>query len=92
MNEEKDFELYNMYSACVTKIMKEFGVGNGVIYVDKPEDALTKAVELIENGTHKEQGLKARKFVENNNWDTITDEFEGVLEEVIRSDVLIKRV
>jgi glycosyltransferase involved in cell wall biosynthesis len=65
-------------------IMKEFGNDNGVIYVDKPEDVLKKAIELIENETLKEQGLKARRFVEKNSWDNITDEFEGVLEEVIR--------
>ncbi|MBT9138813.1 MAG: hypothetical protein DDT31_01390 [Syntrophomonadaceae bacterium] len=27
--------------------MKEFGEGNGVLYVDKPEDTLWKAVELV---------------------------------------------
>jgi glycosyltransferase involved in cell wall biosynthesis len=70
----------NMYSACVTKMTKEFGVGNGVIYVDRPEDVLNKAIELIENETLKEQGLKARRFVEKNSWDNITDEFERVLE------------
>ena len=64
-------------------IMKEFGDDNGVIYVSRSEDALKKAVELIENGTHKEQGLKARRFVEKNSWDNITDEFERVLEDTV---------
>jgi hypothetical protein len=39
-------------------IMKEFGNANGVIYVDKPEDALWKAVVLIENGSIEEEGKK----------------------------------
>ena len=72
-------------SVIVTKlsgIMKEFGEGHGVIYVDKSEDVLKKAIELIENETLKEQGLKARRFVEKNSWDNITDEFERVLEDV----------
>ena len=66
-------------------VMKEFGEDQGVIYVDKPEDALNKAIEVIENGTVEEHGLKARRFVEKYNWDDIVDEFESILEEVIRS-------
>jgi len=65
-------------------IMKEFGEGNGVVYVDKPEDSVTKAIELVENASVKELGLKARSFVETNCWDNITDEFERVLEGAIR--------
>ena len=61
-------------------VMREFGEGNGVIYVDKPEDALERAVELIEGGMIEEYGSKARGFVEPYNWDDIVDEFERVLE------------
>ena len=64
-------------------IMKEFGNDNGVIYVDKPEDALRRAVELVEKKKIVEHGLKARRFVEGYGWEDIVDEFEGVLEEVI---------
>lgn len=64
-------------------VMKEFGEDHGVIYVDKPEDVLWKAIELIENGFVEEEGRKARKFVENNDWDSITDTFERVLERLI---------
>ena len=60
-------------------IMKEFGKDNGVIYVDRPEDVLEKAVELIENNRIEEEGRKARKFVEKYSWDNITDEFERIL-------------
>jgi glycosyltransferase involved in cell wall biosynthesis len=62
-------------------IMKEFGGDHGVIYVDKPEDVLKKAIELIENGYIEEEGRRARRFVEELSWDNITDEFERVLEE-----------
>ena len=51
--------------------------------MDRPEDALKKVIELIENGSVEVEGGKARKFVEKYNWDDIVDEFEGVLEEVI---------
>ena len=65
-------------------VMKEFGEDHGVIYVDKPEDVLRKVIELIDNGHVEGEGRKARKFVEKYNWDDIVDEFERVLEEVIK--------
>jgi glycosyltransferase involved in cell wall biosynthesis len=61
---------------------KEFGACNGVIYVDISENVLKKAVELIENGSLKEHGSRARGFVEKYNWEDIVADFEGVLEEV----------
>jgi glycosyltransferase involved in cell wall biosynthesis len=64
-------------------VMKEFEEGNGVVYVDKPEEAVGKALELVRTGQARELGLKARKFVERNSWDKITDEFELILNEVI---------
>ena len=65
-------------------LLEMFGDNHGVIYVDKPENVLKKAVELIENGSAKEEGSKARRFVENYTWDSIVDEFERILEEVIK--------
>ena len=64
-------------------VIKEFGEDHGVIYVDKPKDVLKKAFELIKNENVKEQGSKARRFVERYNWDAVVDDFEGVLEDVI---------
>jgi glycosyltransferase involved in cell wall biosynthesis len=61
-------------------VMKEFGQNNGIIYIDRPEDVIYKALELIKNNDIHSQGIKARKFVENMSWDTVTDEFETVLE------------
>jgi glycosyltransferase involved in cell wall biosynthesis len=60
-------------------VMKEFGEGNGVIYVERTEDVLTKALELIGNGDIDILGSKSRSFVERNSWDKITDRFEAVL-------------
>ena len=65
-------------------IMKEFGDGHGVIYVDEPEDALKTAIILIENETIQEYGLKARRFVESYNWNDIVNDFEGILAEVVQ--------
>ena len=63
-------------------VMKEFGEGNGVVYVDRPEDALERAVELIEGGMIGEYGPAARGFVESYGWDDVVGEFERVLEKI----------
>lgn len=65
-------------------IMKEFGEDNGIVYIDRPEDTVAKAIELVQNGTIEELGRKARSFAEKHSWDRITNEFEKVLEELIR--------
>ena len=42
--------------------MKEFSNGNGVIYVNKPEDVLKKAIELIENKNIGREGKKGERL------------------------------
>ena len=64
-------------------VMKEFGTGNGVVYVDDAEDVVHKAIELSQNGSMAEIGVKARQCVLSNDWNTITDTFEKALGEVI---------
>jgi len=66
-------------------VTKEFGEDNGVIYVDKPEDAVAKAMELIQSARIEELGQKARGFVEKYSWQSITDEFEKILKETVES-------
>jgi len=61
-------------------VVKEFGEDNGVVYVDGPEDVISKAKELISNDKIGKLGIKARKFVEKYSWDKITDEFEKILQ------------
>ena len=60
--------------------MKESGEGYGVVYLGRPEDALWKAVELIEGGMISEYGSKARGFVGNYEWDGVVGECGGLLE------------
>lgn len=67
-------------------IMREFGEGNGVIYIDRPEDAVEKAMELINSGKLIEEGIKARKFAEQYSWDKIVNQFEEALGSLIRSN------
>lgn len=82
----KTYEYMAMKKPVITTklpgVMKEFGEDHGVIYVDKPEDTLDKAIELIESETIKEYGSKARKFVEKYNWDNVVNDFEAILEEI----------
>ena len=72
-------------STKLSGVLREFGEDNGVIYIDEPEDAINKAKGLIKDGKIGELGAKARKFVLKYSWDSITDEFEKILEEVVRS-------
>ena len=66
-------------------IIKEFGYGSGIEYVEDPGEVIEKAIRLSENRTKLiEAGSKARKFVEKYSWDNITDEFENILEEVVK--------
>lgn len=66
-------------------VIKEFGESNGVVYVDKPEDVIQKAIALVQGNQVEELGLKAREFATRNSWQKITDEFETLLEEAIKS-------
>ena len=65
-------------------VTREFGHDNGVVYVNRPEEVIKKAIELIADGNLSKLGSKARSFVERYSWDNITDEFEKILEEAIR--------
>ena len=64
-------------------VMKEFSEGNGVIYIEKPEDALEKALEIIYEGNITKEGDRARKFVEKLDWEHITDEYEYTLNDML---------
>jgi len=63
-------------------ISMEFGEGNGIIYVNGPEDVLS-TVEQYDTNELSELGEKARKYVEKNDWEDITRHFEETLEKLI---------
>ncbi len=64
-------------------VMKEFGNDSGVIYVQNPEDVVVKATALIQNGSAKELGCKAREYTEKLSWENIADKFEELLKDAI---------
>lgn len=63
----------------LTGLLKEFDYNNGVTYIEKPEEALAKISDLIYNEKIEVEGEKARRFVENNSWESLTDSFETIL-------------
>jgi glycosyltransferase involved in cell wall biosynthesis len=63
-------------------LVKEFGEDNGVLYVDRPEEVLKLAEELEESNRIQSEGIKARKFVEKQDWNATTDVFEQLLRDL----------
>jgi glycosyltransferase involved in cell wall biosynthesis len=60
-------------------LVTEFGDNNGIIYIDKPTDVLNKVHDLINSQSLAKHGEKALQFVEKNNWNSISIEFEDYL-------------
>ena len=67
-------------------VVKEFSEANGIVYVDRPEDVIQKAIELADNNSLNTLGLKAREFAVKNSWQKIADEFESILLEAIQDN------
>lgn len=59
-------------------LVKEFGEGNGVVYIERAEEALLRTNELNKSSISKE-GLKSLKYVSHNNWNKLILEFERIL-------------
>jgi glycosyltransferase involved in cell wall biosynthesis len=72
-------------ATSLSGLKKEFGAGNGVVYINSPREAVTTAIELAKNGQRDECGRRSRLFVEPNDWNTITDSFEKSLELIIHA-------
>lgn len=70
-------------------VIREFGEDNGIIYVIEPELALDKAICLIDNKMIRENGLRARKFIESYSWENVVISFENMLK-YLELDMSIK--
>ena len=64
-------------------LVREFGEGHGVVYVDGPEQVVPRALELARGGLLAELGAQARAFVSGNDWQTIVDAFENYLKGLV---------
>jgi glycosyltransferase involved in cell wall biosynthesis len=67
-------------------VQREFGDDHGVLWIDRPEDALRKAMELVNEGHITAHGEAARQFVRNNDWAAVVDDFEQELYECTGSE------
>ena len=64
-------------------LVREFGEGHGVVYVDDPSQVVETAMQLADNGQILPLGDLAREFVSKNDWETVTDEFERRLRDIV---------
>ncbi|MCD6515570.1 MAG: glycosyltransferase family 4 protein [Candidatus Odinarchaeota archaeon] len=65
-------------------IIKEFGKGNGIIYVNSPNEVLSVAAKLSRSRTKlRELGLRAANYVKRYSWKNITDQIEKILENLV---------
>jgi glycosyltransferase involved in cell wall biosynthesis len=68
-------------------IMREFGNGNGIVYVDNAEKVLEKTVQLSKTKAKlKELGLRAASYVEKYSWENIITQFDGILRSISKHD------
>ncbi|MEM2507524.1 MAG: glycosyltransferase [Candidatus Bathyarchaeia archaeon] len=65
-------------------VVREFGADSGIVFVDKPEDVVKTAAEIIRSNSLRLLGIKARKTVEKYDWHHIADEFEKCLEDLVK--------
>lgn len=71
-------------------IIKEFGYDNGVVYILTPEEVITKAMELTMDDITS-NSINASKFIDKYGWDSIIEDFEKYLKELIKSHSIESR-
>jgi glycosyltransferase involved in cell wall biosynthesis len=68
-------------------IVREFGNGNGIVYVDNAGKVLETTVRLSRTkGKFKELGLRAASYVEKYSWENIVAQFDGVLRSISKDE------
>lgn len=60
-------------------IIREFGEGNGVLFVKTPEMVVEVGYSIAINESLKKEGESARRYVHDLDWDSITDTFERIV-------------
>ena len=63
-------------------LVREFGDGHGVVYVDDPHQVVPTALQLADRGEINSLGITARAFVSKHDWEAIADEFERLLRDL----------
>ena len=70
-------------STALPGMINKFGMDNGIIFVNRPEDVIEKAIEIIKDGSYKNIGSKSREYIEKYSWNNIANTFEKILNEAI---------
>jgi len=65
-------------------IFKEFGESHGIKYVNSANEVLDCVKSIIDCGDYKLIADSGRDFVKNNDWNVITNNFEKVLNNLIK--------
>jgi glycosyltransferase involved in cell wall biosynthesis len=65
-------------------VVSKFGKGHGVAYVEKPEEVIDKAKELLVSPEWTSIGIEAREFAGRYSWENITDRFEAIVDRTIK--------
>ena len=58
-------------------VYEEFGHGNGIVYVDEPQDVIYMANSIKQD--YYELGCQSLDYVKDYDWDILTDKFEKLL-------------
>jgi glycosyltransferase involved in cell wall biosynthesis len=65
-------------------LVREFGDSSGVVYIDRPEDAVRIALKLAESPElTKSLSSKAVAFVSERSWDVLVTNFENLLQGLV---------
>ena len=64
-------------------LSKEFGYGNGIEYIQDATEVLKTAKDIVDNDKYDEIAANARKYVESNDWEAITDKFEQAMKNLL---------
>lgn len=65
-------------------IQKEFGESSGIVYIDHPEEVVEKAYAL-KGKLITQEGEKARRAIESNDWSVLVEMFEKELDNLRHS-------
>jgi glycosyltransferase involved in cell wall biosynthesis len=65
-------------------VMLEFGMSNGVRYVNTPNDVISHVVSLSDDEI-RSLSDEAKNFIQQYSWDTIVENFEVIVDQVSRS-------
>jgi glycosyltransferase involved in cell wall biosynthesis len=76
-------------STRLNGVQKEFGEGHGVVYAEEPEDVVKVALEMNEEELDR-IGRSGGEFINKFNWESITDEFECLLNRVTQESEIFE--